>query len=470
MKDLWRFIKSSGIYFVGTVLTKLVSFLLLPLYTSYIDPAGYGTYDLYNSYMLFFCSILFLDIWMGIMRFMYEYSGEDRKKPINCGTVIFICSSLLYIIVLSALTPMLNIECPVLVLVCGLLMNIQSLAGYIVRGYGKNILYASSGLIASIVTTVFNVILLVYVKMDYSALFIASSIGYIVNILIMMIGLKEPHLFSIKYFDKKLFKEMLIFSAPLCLNSVAYWFLTSYDRIVVNDVLGPEANGYYAVAGRFGSMITLFTSCFHLAWQELAYLKSSQEQNLGEFYSTAINSYIKTMGIGLLALIPAIYIMYPIMVNDAYNSGKELIPLYLLGTILSAIGTFLGDVFSAIKKNQLQFWTMLAGSITNVVCIHVFLPKIGFQASNIALTAGFFVLTVTRLIFLRNELHIVPEYKTLLLLSGMFIVVLWIYNTENIYLNIIALFLVGGIALYIFRDFLCIIFKNVKAFRSKKNG
>ena len=37
MKDLWRFIKSSGIYFVGTVLTKLISFLLLPLYTSYIS-------------------------------------------------------------------------------------------------------------------------------------------------------------------------------------------------------------------------------------------------------------------------------------------------------------------------------------------------------------------------------------------------------------------------------------------------
>ena len=49
MKDLWRFIKSSGIYFVGTVLTKLISFLLLPLYTSYISPADYGTYDFCSS-------------------------------------------------------------------------------------------------------------------------------------------------------------------------------------------------------------------------------------------------------------------------------------------------------------------------------------------------------------------------------------------------------------------------------------
>ena len=97
MKDLWRFIKSSGIYFVGTVLTKLISFLLLPLYTSYISPADYGTYDLYNAYIMFLCSVLFLDIWSGIMRFMYEYAGENRKKPINCGFAIFTTSTILYL-------------------------------------------------------------------------------------------------------------------------------------------------------------------------------------------------------------------------------------------------------------------------------------------------------------------------------------------------------------------------------------
>ena len=136
--------------------------------------------------------------------------------------------------------------------------------------------------------------------MDYSALFIASCIGYVVNILIMTIGLRESHLYSLKYFDKKIFKEMLIFSLPLCLNSVAYWFLTGYNKIAVDNILGPEVNGYYAVAGRFGSMITLFTTCFQMAWQELAYSKSAKEEDLGEFYTTAINTYIKSMGAGLV--------------------------------------------------------------------------------------------------------------------------------------------------------------------------
>ena len=81
MKNLWKFVKTSGIYFIGTVLHKLITFFLLPIYTKYIDKADLGTYDLATAYINFLCSILFLDIWSGIMRFAFEYEGEERKKP-----------------------------------------------------------------------------------------------------------------------------------------------------------------------------------------------------------------------------------------------------------------------------------------------------------------------------------------------------------------------------------------------------
>ena len=75
MKNLWKFVKTSGIYFIGTVLHKLITFFLLPIYTKYIDKADLGTYDLATAYINFLCSILFLDIWSGIMRFAFEYEG-----------------------------------------------------------------------------------------------------------------------------------------------------------------------------------------------------------------------------------------------------------------------------------------------------------------------------------------------------------------------------------------------------------
>ena len=84
MKNLWKFVKTSGIYFIGTVLHKLITFFLLPIYTKYIDKADLGTYDLATAYINFLCSILFLDIWSGIMRFAFEFSPVLRYFIPSC--------------------------------------------------------------------------------------------------------------------------------------------------------------------------------------------------------------------------------------------------------------------------------------------------------------------------------------------------------------------------------------------------
>lgn len=462
MKDLWKFIKSSGIYFVGTVMTKLISFLLLPLYTSYISPNDYGIYDLHNAYIMFLCSVLFLDIWAGIMRFMFDYTKDERKKPISSGIAIFLISCTLYTIILIIAAPALHLKYTGWLFLYGILMNTQTLVGYIARGYGKNVLYTGAGLLGSIVTILFNILLLVHFHMDYSALFIASCIGYLANIICIVAGLREPGVFSLKHFDKQVFKELLRFSLPLCLNSVAYWFLTSYNRVVVADKLGDAANGYYAIAGRFGSMITLFTTCFQMAWQELAYSKSAKENDLDNFYTTAINSYIKTMGAGLIVLIPMIYIIYPIMINESYGIGKELVPVYLLGTILSTISSFLGNAISAIKKNNLLFWTMVSGSVLNVAMIHLLISSIGLQASNISLMLGFLIICVTRVKVFRKEVNIKIEYKSIFVLLLAFTGVTWVYLHGSTVHNIIAFLVAGLVVVYLFKDILVELFNRLK--------
>ena len=45
MGETSRLIKNTGIIAVGGMATKLVSFLLLPLYTSVLSTADYGTVD-----------------------------------------------------------------------------------------------------------------------------------------------------------------------------------------------------------------------------------------------------------------------------------------------------------------------------------------------------------------------------------------------------------------------------------------
>ena len=217
MKSFIKFAKTSGIYFFGTVLAKLVTMLLLRVYTEYIPAEDMGTYNVSINYVTFLCSVLYLDIWSGILRYFYDYhTPEGQKKPINCGFAIFGISTAAYTVILVVFGQFVTVRYLPLIYLYGLMMNLQNLLGYVARAYGKNVLYASAGLLNSFVTAALNVVLIVGLHMDYSALYLAGCVGYLSNILLVGAGVKIWTLIRPSAFEKPLFVRMLRFSLPLC--------------------------------------------------------------------------------------------------------------------------------------------------------------------------------------------------------------------------------------------------------------
>ena len=429
MKSFIKFAKTSGIYFFGTVLAKLVTMLLLRVYTEYIPAEDMGTYNVSINYVTFLCSVLYLDIWSGILRYFYDYhTPEGQKKPINCGFAIFGISTAAYTVILVVFGQFVTVRYLPLIYLYGLMMNLQNLLGYVARAYGKNVLYASAGLLNSFVTAALNVVLIVGLHMDYSALYLAGCIGYLSNILLVGAGVKIWTLIRPYAFEKPLFVRMLRFSLPLCVNSAAYWFLTSYNSVAVSRMMGMEANGLYAVAIRFGSFISLFTSCFTMAWQEVSYAKEAEsKESLSQFYSSAVNAYLRFMGMGAAILLPFIWLIFPLMIADGYSEARNMVPLYILATIASSVSGFLGNIFTAMKKNGLLFYTTVAGSAVNILGVHFLIPRFGVQGASAALFLGFLTIIVFRILLLWNEVSIRIDVRFLVLLAVVLAVACGVY-------------------------------------------
>lgn len=469
MKKFWHFAKTSGIYFAGTVLQKIISFFLLPIYTKYINPKDMGTYDVQLAYVTFLCSVLFLNIWSGIMRYTFEYKDEERKKPITTGMSIFMCSSVLYTVLFIAGAFVLKVPYLEWIYLYGILSNVQTLLGYLARCFGKNALYATAGLGTSVVTMAFNVLLIVVFRMDYSAMFISSCIGFLFNVIVLGIGIRFDKLISIKAFDFDLFKRLIIFSIPLCLNSIAFWFLTAYSRVAISNILGEEQNGMYAIAGKFSSFITLFTTCFNLAWQEITYVtEANVNDDRKGFYTQAINYYMRFLGMGVLLLIPVVYVIYPFFINESYSAAKVYVPLYLFATIASVISEFLGEIFTATKMNKYLFWTTVTSGTLNVISVHVLIPILGVQGASLSLLIGFCVNTVMRLIILRKEISISLDLKFLGFFILLAVVVSMVYIHGAIWSNIISFVIVGVICLFVFKDILLQILQSIQLKKNKK--
>ncbi|HIX77752.1 MAG TPA: polysaccharide biosynthesis C-terminal domain-containing protein [Candidatus Fusicatenibacter merdavium] len=464
MKSFLKFAKTSGIYFFGTVLAKLVTMLLLRVYTEYIPTGDMGTYNVSINYITFLCSVLYLDIWSGILRYFYDYhTPEGQRKPINCGFAIFGISTILYTVILVLFGQFADVQYLPLIYLYGLMMNLQNLLGYVARAYGKNVLYASAGLLNSFVTAAMNIVLIVGLRMDYRALYVAGCVGYLSNIVLIAVGVKLWTLIRPSAFEKALFFRMFRFSLPLCVNSAAYWFLTSYNSVAVSRMLGMEANGLYAVATRFGSFVSLFTSCFTMAWQEVSYAEeASSRDSRSQFYTSAVNAYLRFMGMGAEVLLPFIWLIFPLMIADGYSASRDMVPLYLLATIASSVSGFLGNIFTAMKKNGMLFYTTVAGSVVNILGVQFLIPRFGVQGASAALFLGFLTIIVFRIFLLWNEVAIRIDVRFLVVLSVVLAVSCGIYFRGDFRMN--AVFFPVSIALFLlsFREMIGNLFRKIK--------
>ena len=468
MNNLVKFLKSSGIYFVGNVLTKMVSFFLLPLYTTYIPTEQSGYFDLSYSYISILIPIIFLEIWSAIMRFTFDYiKGEDRYKPLFNGLLIFAASLAIYIATAFLLGAIVQIDYLIYIFFYGLFTALQTCYSYIVRTFGYNVIFAVSGIVGSIVNSVSNIIMILVFDMTITSLYLAAILGLFVQVVIMECKMQLLRHLSIKQFDKDMIKQMVVFSLPLSLNTACFWFLSSYNRVGVSNILGLEANGIYSAAAKFTYVIGLVSNCFSMAWQELVYSLGNEKENKSRLYTVASNYYIKFLMYGLLLLIPVVQVVFPWFIKNDYQAAFSLIPLYLLATVANIYSTFLGNIFGAEKKTSIIFTSTLVAAVVNVGLFHALVGSMGIQAANIALFFGFLVNIIMRLLLLKKSIPISLDYKMIVVTMILFGAAFGVYMTNNTLVNILAFLVFAAITLFAFRDLIKQLLTKIKNRRSQ---
>ncbi len=176
-------------------------------------------------------------------------------------------------------------------------------------------------------------------------------------------------------------------------------FCRGITKSGISNTLGLEANGIYTIAGKFTMMVAIVANCFSLAWQELVYSLGNDKDNKDKLYTTASNIYLILLLFGALLIIPAVKVVFPFFVDQAYQEAFGLIPMYMVATVLSTFSSFLGNIFGAEKKTKAVFYSTVAAAAVNVGSFHLLVNIIGIHAANIGLALGYCTIIVMRLLF-----------------------------------------------------------------------
>ena len=448
MSTIQRLGKTSLIYFIGNVLSRSIGFFLLPIYTKYIIPEDFGYYDLSISYLSLFSSVIFFEIHNGVLRYVMKSNiFSDKRKFIYSGISIFFVSSLVYTAAFVTVNIFFDIKYLLLIYICGILENFLAILLSVSRGYGKNSVYAISGLIGAVVTGIFNVFFIVFLRWGYESLYYSLILNFIVQIIFLDSFLHLIVRFRKRYINWADVKILLAFALPLSFNSLAYWGLTGYNKIAIESQLGIEQNGIYAVASKFSLIINLFMSCFLMAWQEVAFSNKGKY----DFYSKAINGYLLFVGCGVMIALPFISVIFPYFVDKSYFAAKDIIPLLIIGTMVSTVSGFLGSVYGAIEKTKIIIYTTALGGIINVALVHLFLNYWGLNGANLSFMFAFACCVAARIIILKKNIYIKLNWINIILIITGIIVTYLIYIKCSPLWNLIFFLLICLLLAVIFR-------------------
>lgn len=362
-------LKNIGLLTISNFGSKILSFLLIPIYTTILTTSEYGIYDFYSTTISLLIPILTLNVIESVMRFSLE-KNYNQDEVLMIGFNYIFKSSILVLLLLILnrifnIIPLFN-KYSLFFFLLYVLQVLYDLLSQYSRGIEKIKNVALAGFINSVGIIFFNIIMLVIFKCGLIGYFIANIIGLIIPIIYYIFSLKIWKSINFNK-NRKLKKEMTDYSKPLIANTLSWWINNVSDRYIVIYFCGVAANGIYSLAYKLPSILNIFQSIFNQAWAISAIKEFSNNEETIKFYSKIYNLYnIGMVLVCSLLLIANIFLAKILFAKDFFMAWRYSSYL-MISVVFGALSGLLGGIFSAAKKSKISAKTTSIGAVVNIV-------------------------------------------------------------------------------------------------------
>lgn len=454
--------KNTAVYAIGNFGTKILSYIMVLVYSYFIAPNEMGYYDLVLTTISMIQPLVIFQINDGVFRYLLDSDKNSRYSVIS-NSFKFLCfTAVISEGVFCIICTFYNLKYTLWIGLLLLSTMFFTLLQDIVRGLGKNKKYALYGILNSAVMLVIEVIGLVFLKLGVQALIISKVLSYMVCIIVMLIENPEIYLSLKNKFNYAEFKPILKYSAPLVPNTVCWWVVNSSDRYIILFFLGTAYNGIYSMANKFPTILTTITSIFYLAWQESA-IQEYNSPNRDKFYSEVFKKYYILLFTLCLCAIPATRLVIELFVSEAYKNAWEFTGFLYLGAAFSALSSFLGMGYQISKETQRSIVTTVFAAALNIIINIMCIKFIGLHAASFSTFVAYLFLMVIRVYHSKRYFNLAVNWYCFILLFVSVLIFMYItINIRNV-LCCLPLEIVGIILLLILNKSLYFpIFKKIR--------
>lgn len=403
--------KQTAIYGLATVVPRMFSFILVPLYTDLLPKAEYGKVSVIFAYMIFFNVLLAYGFETAFFRF---YNKEnDKKSVVETASVSLFWSSIVFLVIALLFRNKLAIWSGLDAQYITYTIWILALDALVIVPFSKlrvnqqPIKYAIIKIGNVVVNLVLNLFFLSYLPAIaksnpdgfLGSLYIADfQIGYIFvsNIVASLLTflVLSPSYFKLKWhFDFQLWKRMIQYGMPIMVAGIAFAINEQFDKILLGELLPANIAdaevGVYSACYKLGLFMVLYRTAYTLGIEPF-FFSHADNKNAPQTYATITKYFVIFGSFILLSVIVFADVLKLIMIQDeSYWEAMKVVPLIILANFFLGIYTNLSVWYKLIDKTYVGAYISIAGAIITLALNYLLIPTMSYYGSAIATIAAY---------------------------------------------------------------------------------
>lgn len=385
MSGEYRFLlKHSTIYGIGNILAKIVSFLMLPLYTRFLTPTDYGVLELIDVTT----GMLGIVIGVGVAQAMGRFYYESEDPAYRAGVV-----STIYLIVIAAAAAGFLALYPTTGFLASFILDSENYATLFVVSFAslalgmiidvgqvywrvthRSMLFISVSMLNMVVAVSLNIVFVAVLEQGVLGILYAGLITRVViGIPVIIMILRKVGL----HWDWPLAKGIVKYSLPLIPSQLANTVVNYSDRYFIKHFVSIQDAGIYGLANKLGTAIhMLVTSPFIMAFQPRRFEIANRPD--APFVLSKVFDYfqIVIVSIGLVLCVFIDEVMV-IMTTPEYYRAGTLVPMIVFTMAVFAMRYHFEFGILQTKKTKYYMYINIVASVVHLLANLVLVKQFG---------------------------------------------------------------------------------------------
>ena len=340
-KEIKFLSKHSAIFGIAHFFNRIISFLLLPVYTRFLTPTDYGIKELVGLTVDVTGILLAMAISSAVMRFYFEYDeAKDRNEVISTAMILIGAIGTAACVLVSFGTDALakyildNSELGYFFQIAFISMvfgSVNSVSFDYLRVNQKSMRYVTYNFAKLVVGIALNIYMIVFLRLGVVSILLTTLITSVMTFFILTLPVLRMTGLHLSFAKAK---EMARYGFPLAFSQLGAFVVHLSDRFFMKALWSVSDAGLYSLGYRFGTLPGAFVSYpFNMVWQPRRYellKKPDSEKVFGKIF-TYYMLLLFFCGMSVAVLTKDVL---KIMATDSFWSAYQVVPIIVLANII----------------------------------------------------------------------------------------------------------------------------------------